>query len=74
MLFPGYAPIYTPIGLNQPLGWVAPVAPIGWGGYGPGWAGNGYGWGGYGPRWGGYGGWEGHGHGHRWGRGDGRWR
>ena len=74
MLFPGYAPIYTPIGLNQPFGWVAPVAPIGWGGYGPGWAGNGYGWAGYGPRWGGYGGWGGHGHGHRWGRGDGRWR
>ena len=71
MLFPGYAPIYTPIGWNQPVGWVAPVAPIepiGWGGYGPGWAGNGYGWAGYGPRWGGYG------HGHRWGRGDGRWR
>ena len=70
MLFPGYAPIYTPIGLNQPLGWVAPVAPIGWGGYGPGWGGYGPGWGGYGPRWGGHCGWRGCGP----RRGHGPWR
>ena len=55
MLFPGYAPIYTPVGLNPPVGWVAPVAPVGWAGYGPGW---GHGWG------------HGHGWGRGWGRGD----
>ena len=64
MLFPAYAPVYTPIGYN---------APAVWGGYGPGWGGH-CGWGGCGPRWGGHGHgrWGGHGHGrwggHRWWR------